>query len=106
PEVSSVEQAIEHASSEDDKNVAAYRKISERYQTCIEKYDESHNIVFQIDGNGNVRDVRDEVARAGDRACGGDAVDSAAKKLEKQLLTTRTARYKAHLAAVRKRFGL
>ena len=50
--------------------------------------------------------VSDQIARAGQSYCGASAVDAAASRLDKQLATTRTARYKAHLAAVRKRFGL
>jgi hypothetical protein len=113
PKVDSLEQAIDRAGPDDDKAIAAYRKVDEKYSSCLGDYLSKHDPtwghdseVYKIDGNGNVVNVSDQVARAGQSYCGASAVDAAAAKLEKQLATTRTARYKAHLASVRKRFGL
>jgi hypothetical protein len=109
----SVEQAVSDSGPEDKKAIDAYYKISERYDSCFVGYMQKNDPtwghsgeLYKISGSGKVTNVSDEIADRGWKKCGGSKVESAANKLIKQLAKTRQARYSAHLAAVRKRFGL
>jgi len=111
--VDSVSRAIEDSGPEDKLAVAAYQKVDDHYTTCLGNYLAKNDPtwghsgdLYKISGSGRVTNVSDEIADRGARACGGTKLDAAGKKLMKTLAKTRAARYSAHLAAVRKRFGL
>jgi len=109
----SVSAAIGDAGPEDQRAVDAYRKVEHRYDDCYYAYMSKHDPtwghsgqLYKISGSGKVTNVGDEVSRRASSKCGASKVDAAGVKLIKALSKTRAARYAAHLAAVRARFGL
>jgi hypothetical protein len=112
PEVHDYRDAMKYAGPEDDKAIDAYQKLANKIESCVGDYLAKHDPtwghggqLYKISGD-KVVNVGDQVAAAGERACGYSRVEGAQKQLAKQLEKTRVARWKAHLAAVRKRFGL
>ena len=112
PRVESRSSALDHAGPEDQKAIATYRAIDDRYTACLFAYLKKHDPtfgkghdVYRIRGD-RVVNVGDAVADAGARKCGEKKLTAAGKHLEKQLAKTRAARHARHLAAVRKRFGI
>lgn len=113
PKTDDLSQAEEWSGPEDDKAISTYAKQDEKYTICVGNYLEKHDPtwgtgddVYRISGNGHVTNVSAEVGKAADRKCGGGKLTKASDKLIKKLATTRAARYKVHLAAVRARFGI
>jgi len=106
-------QAMDHSGPEDDKAIAAYTKIDERYTACLGNYLAKNDPtwghsgdLYKISGSGKVTNVSDEIGDRGAKKCGVGKLDAAGNKLVKTLAKTRAARYAAHLKAVRARFGL
>jgi hypothetical protein len=101
------------AGPQDEPAIVAFNKVDERFTTCLGAYLAKHDPtwghkaeVYKLKRSGQVVNVSDEIGRAGAARCGERTLDLARAKLDKQLAATRTARYKAHVTAVRKRFGL
>ncbi len=112
PAADSVSRARDLAGPEDAKALAAFHALDTKFSGCMGDYLAAHDPtwghhaeVYRISGN-NVVNVSDQVARAGERRCGASKLAAAEQALLKNLAKTRTARWNAHLAAVRKRFGM
>ncbi|MCE9571759.1 MAG: hypothetical protein K8W52_01250 [Deltaproteobacteria bacterium] len=112
PEADTVSRAQDLAGPEDQKALAAFHALDNQFSSCMGDYLAAHDPtwghnaeVYRISGN-NVVNVSDQVAKAGERHCGGSRLEAAQTSLLKNLAKSRTARWKAHLAAVRKRFGV
>lgn len=113
PEATSVSSAQDLAGPEDAKALAAFHSLDNKVTGCIGDYLAAHDPtwghsdqVYRVGGDGSVVNVSDQVGRAAEAHCGGARVEAAERNLLASMTRTRTARWKAHLAAVRARFGL
>lgn len=113
PDARDLGDYMRDAGPEDQKDIDTYNKLDSKYTGCVGSYMAKNDPtwghgheVYKISGNGKVSNVSDEYFRTAAKKCGESKVEAAAKALMKKLAKTRDARYKAHLAAARKRFGL
>jgi hypothetical protein len=112
PNVESLSRARDLAGPGDQPAIAKHAAQARKFDTCFGDYMAKHDPtwghghdVYRISGS-RVVNVGDQVAAAAGRKCGEKKLEAAERALMKQLEKTRTARYVAHLAAVRERFGI